>query len=194
MKPISKNPADFTMVTRGYWADIRTLSKRMPAAFQMLTLITERMNRSNALVISQATLCQLLGCGRTTVHKASKLLEQEKWIQIVKIGTANAYILNSKVAWRSHSGRRYGNFYAEVVVSEEEQQKSVEELENVQLRHVPVLMKGEQPIVIDEDLPPPDQKDLIPADAIEFPRHGGIDPETGEIHALEQVGQQRLID
>ena len=43
------------MVTRGYWSDLRALSKRMPAAFQVLILITERMNKSNALVISQAT-------------------------------------------------------------------------------------------------------------------------------------------
>lgn len=103
MKPLKKNPADFTMVTRGYWADIRALSKRMPVAFQLLTLITERMNRTNALVVSQATLSELLGVGRTTVHKAVRLLEQEKWVQVVKVGTANAYILNSKVVWRDHS-------------------------------------------------------------------------------------------
>ncbi len=59
MKAIRKDPSDFTMVTRGYWADLRALSKRMPAAFQALTLITERMNKSNTLVISQATLGQM---------------------------------------------------------------------------------------------------------------------------------------
>ena len=172
MKPLSKNPSDFTMITRGYWADIRALSKRMPVAFQILTLITERMNRSNALVISQTTLCQLLGCGRTTVHKAVKLLEQENWVQVMKVGTANAYILNSKVAWSSYSGKRYGSFYAEVFVSEEEQQKTAEELSNVQLRHVPVLMKGEKPVTGDDVLPPPDQQELLPIDAIELPSHG----------------------
>lgn len=169
MKPLKKNPADFTMVTRGYWADIRALSKRMPVAFQLLTLITERMNRTNALVVSQATLSELLGVGRTTVHKAVRLLEQEKWVQVVKVGTANAYILNSKVAWRDHSGKRYGSFYAEVLVSQKEQQKTSEELEGVELRHVPVLMKGEQPLVSDEDLPPPDQKELLPPTSAEFP-------------------------
>ena len=195
MKPLKKNPADFTMVTRGYWADIRALSKRMPVAFQLLTLITERMNRTNALVVSQATLSELLGVGRTTVHKAVRLLEQERWVQVVKVGTANAYILNSKVAWRDHSGKRYGSFYAEVLVSQEEQQKTSEELEGVELRHVPVLMKGEKPLVSDEDLPPPDQKELLPPTSEEFPCHG-VDPDTGEIHGyqdeLEARGQGRL--
>ena len=89
MKAIKKNPNDFTMVTRGYWADIRSLSKRSPAGFQILTLLTERMNRTNAVVISQATVCQILGYGRTTVHNAIRMLEAERWVQVVKIGTSN---------------------------------------------------------------------------------------------------------
>lgn len=160
MKQLSKNPNDFTMVTRGYWSDIRVLSKRMPVAFQMLTLITERMNKSNALVISQATLCEMLGVGRTTVHKATRLLEDEKWVQVVKIGTANAYIMNSKVVWRDVAGKRYSGFYAEVIVSEEEQKKTSEELDNLDLRSIPIMQKKE----IDKK-----QRTL------------NIDPETGEI-------------
>jgi hypothetical protein len=181
MKPIRKDPSDFTMVTRGYWADLRSLSKRMPAAFQVLILITERMSKSNALVISHATLGQMLGYGRTTIHKATKLLEDEKWLQIVKVGTANAYIVNSKVVWRDHSGKRYGSFFAEVLVSETEQQKTVEQLESVQIRNIPILQCGEKPLIDNTPLPPPDQCDLLPPDAIEFPCYGQIDPETGEI-------------
>lgn len=188
MKPIRKDPADFTMVTRGYWADLRALSRRMPAAFEILTLITERMNKSNALVISQATMCEILNYGRTTIHKAVRLLEDEKWLQVVKIGTANAYVINSKVVWRDHSGKRYGSFFAEVVVSESEQSKTVEEMEEMEIKHLPILRRGEMPIVTDEDLPPPDQKDLLPPDKIEFPRvihdemgEWDIDPVTGEL-------------
>ena len=156
------------MVTRGYWSDLRALSKRMPAAFQVLILITERMNKSNALVISQATLGQMLGYGRTTIHKATKLLEDEKWLQVVKVGTANAYIVNSKVVWRDHSGKRYGSFYAEVLVSEEEQHKTAEQLESVELRNIPVLLQGEKPILSGLPPPPPDQG-LLPPDPVEFP-------------------------
>ena len=150
------------MVTRGYWSDLRALSKRMPAAFQVLILITERMNKSNALVISQATLGQMLGYGRTTIHKATKLLEDEKWLQVVKVGTANAYIVNSKVVWRDHSGKRYGSFYAEVLVSEEEQHKTAEQLESVELRNIPVLLQGEKPILSGLPPPPPDQGGYYP--------------------------------
>lgn len=200
MKAIRKDPSDFTMVTRGYWSDLRALSKRIPAAFQVLILITERMNKSNALVISQATLGQMLGYGRTTIHKATKLLEDEKWLQVVKVGTANAYIVNSKVVWRDHSGKRYGSFYAEVLVSEEEQHKTAEQLESVELRNIPVLLQGEKPILSGLPPPPPDQGELLPPDPVEFPRHGiqaeletrgqlRIDLSTGEI--IEYPEQQR---
>lgn len=170
MKPIRKDPQDFTMVTRGYWSELRSLSKRMPAAFELLTLITERMNRSNALVISQATIGQILGYGRTTIHKAIKLLEEEHWVQVVKVGTANAYIVNSKVMWADKSGKRYGSFFAEVVVSEEEQSKTVEEMESIQIKHLPIISYGSVPVDDGAELPPPDQKDLLPPDALEFPR------------------------
>ena len=188
MKPLRKDHHDFTMVTRGYWSDLRNLARRMPAAFEVLTLITERMSKSNALVISQATLCELLGYGRTTIHKAVRLLEDEKWLQVVKVGTANAYVVNSKVMWRDHSGKRFGSFFAEVVVSESEQSRTVEEMEGMEIRHLPVLGKRDIPVSTDEDLPPPDQRDLLPPDPVEFPRFG-----HGDDHAeLEAKGQQRL--
>ncbi|WP_322265797.1 hypothetical protein [Pseudomonas asiatica] len=127
------------------------------------------MNKTNAIVISQATLCQILSYGRTAIHNAIRLLESERWLQIVKIGTANGYVINSKVVWRDHSGKRYASFYAEVVVSESDQGRPVEDWDNVELRHVPILQSGEKVIDDGADLPPPDQKDLLPLDTSEFP-------------------------
>lgn len=162
MKPIRKDPHDFAMLTRGYIKDIRELSRRSPAAFQVFMLLVERMNRTNAVVISQATLGKILGYGRTAIHNAVRLLEAEKWVQVVKVGTANGYIINSKVLWRDNNGKRYASFYAEVVVSADEQGRPIEDWDNVELRHVPLISKNE--FIIDDgaDLPPPDQKDLFP--------------------------------
>jgi hypothetical protein len=169
MKPVRKDHQDFAMLTRGYIRDMRELSRRNQAAFQVFMLLAERMNKTNAVVVSQATLCQILGYGRTTIHAAVRLLEAERWLQIVKIGTANGYVINSKVLWRDHSGKRYASFFAEVVVSEAEQSRSIEDWDNVELRHVPVLKPGESIVDDGTPLPPPDQADLIPPDPAEFP-------------------------
>jgi hypothetical protein len=191
---IRKEPNDFTMVTRGYWEDVRLLARRSPAAFQTFVLLTERMNKTNAVVISQTTMCQILGYGRTTIHSAVKLLESERWLQVVKIGTANGYIINSKVVWRDHSGKRYGSFYAEVVVSEAEQGRMVEDWDNIELRHVPILQKGDTIIDDGADLPPPDQKGFLPPDLAEFPRVLEKESDAKERSKLEKLGQKRLLE
>lgn len=167
------NVRDFVQVTRGYLQSLRSLSRRSPAAWQVFALLTERMNKGNALVISQSTMAEILGYTRTTINSAVKLLAAENWVQIVKVGQVNAYLINSKVVWRDHSGKRYAGFHATVVASESEQQHPIENWDNVELRHVPVLMPKDMPLVDDELLPPPDQADLLPADPIEFPRSKG---------------------
>lgn len=189
LKQIRKDPADFAMLTRGYIRDIRELSRRSPCAFQVFMLLTERMNKTNAIVISQATLCQILSYGRTAIHNAIRLLESERWLQIVKIGTANGYVINSKVVWRDHSGKRYASFYAEVVVSESDQGRPVEDWDNVELRHVPVLQAGEKVMDDGADLPPPDQKDLLPPEAHEFPSAS-----SQESHQLSDDRDPRTLD
>ncbi len=166
---------DFVQYTRGHLKDLRGLARKSPAAWQVFTLLVERMNKSNAVVVSQATIAEILGYTRTTINSAVKLLEKEAWMQVVKIGQVNAYVINSKVVWRNHSGsgKRFSGFFAQIIASESEQNAPVEKWDNIELRHVPVLISGELPLVTDEDLPPPDQKDLLPPAPEEFPRTVG---------------------
>lgn len=189
MRPIRKDPKDFLQVTRGYLRDMRELSRRSPVAHQILWLLAERMNRTNAVVMSQKTMGQILGYSRATLSRAIALLKEENWIQVVLSGTSNAYVLNSKVLWRDHGGKRYASFFAEVVVSEDEQSHPVEDWDNVELRQLPVIRANEEPLATDEDLPPPDQRDLLPLSREEIPEAA-----EGEdaIHRREQHGQRRL--
>lgn len=193
---LKPNPNDFVQVTRGHLRDLRELAKRSPAAWQVFMLLTERMNRGNAIVVSQTTMSKILGYTRPTVNIAIKLLEAGHWLQVVKVGTANAYVLNSKVVWRDLGGKRYAGFYAEILVSEDEQGHPIEDWDKIELRQVPLLGPNEHPMIDDEPLPPPDQRDLLPPVREEFAkvadekaeleargqmRLGNTDPETGEI-------------
>ena len=70
MKLMRKDPADFVQITRGYLRELRELAKRSPAAHQVLWLLTERMNKTNAVVMTHKTMGQrvfprhdLPGCG-----------------------------------------------------------------------------------------------------------------------------------
>lgn len=185
---MKKNTSDFLQVTRGYVKEMRELAKRSPAAHQVLWLLAERMNRTNAVVISQKTMGQILGYSRATLNRAVTLLKNECWVQVVTTGTSNAYIVNSKVLWRDHGGKRYASFYAEVVVSEDEQLNSIEQWGGLELRTIPTLQGQEQMLVGNEALPPPDQADLLPPDPVEMPHIRSKQDE------LEARGQGRLVE
>lgn len=190
MKPIHKDHADFVQLTRGYLQDLRLLAKRSPAAHQVLWLLTERMNKTNAVVMTHKTMGQILGYSPATIYRAVGLLADEKWVQVVKIGTAHGYIVNSKLVWRDKGGKRFASFYAEIITSEDEQAHPIEDWDSIELRHMPILASGETPLVDNTDLPPPDQKDLLPADPAEFPRYA----DEADRAALEAKGQKRLVD
>jgi len=164
VKPIKKNSADFVQVTRGYLSEMRKLQDKSPMALSVLLFLTERMTRQNAIVISQPTLAEILGCNPSSIYRAINLLRSENWVQVVKIGQTNGYLVNSKVVWRSHQEKRYGYFNAEVIASETEQNQTIEELEQQSLKHIPNVRVGEMMISDGANLPPPDQKDLIDPD------------------------------
>lgn len=145
MKIPEKNLNDYKMADPAYLAEIRALAKRNPVGFQILTFLMERMNRSNAVVISQATMCQILGYGRTSVHNAVRLLEAERWLQIVKVGTATGYIVNFKVVWAGQNEARFSSFQAEIVISESEQTQNIQDWDNLELRCVPPFQAVEDP-------------------------------------------------
>lgn len=156
-----KLPSDFVQVSRRYMKDIRTLSEKNKLSLKILLILAEKMNRQNAVVVSQKTLCQLVGKGRTSVYNAVKILEDGKWLKTLKVGTANAYIMNERVFWSDQTDkRRYAIFSANVVVSEDEQEISAEKWDAIETRHFPFLDMKTPIIIDDETLPPPDQTDL----------------------------------
>lgn len=189
MKPLKKDPSDFVQLTRGYLVDLRNLAKRSQSAHQVLWLLTERMNKTNAVVITHKTMGMILGYSPATIYRAVGLLAEENWVQVVKIGTAHGYIVNSKLLWRDKGGKRYTSFYAEIITSEDEQTQPVEHWDNVTLRQIPILSSSEVALVDETaELPPPDQRDIIPLDQMEFPRKTKPDDGTDGTPRLTNYG------
>ncbi|MES9320406.1 hypothetical protein ABEP90_12405, partial [Cutibacterium acnes] len=105
---------------------------------------------------------QILGKSRPTLDRAVRLLREDNWIQVVKVGTANAYVLNSAVFWTDRGDKRHmASFKAQIVTTLDEQDKDFRANPHVKLKHVPTLVsKDERVIVGTDELPPPDQQDL----------------------------------
>lgn len=158
----SRVPANFVQISRASMRDIRSLSDRSSLALKVLMLLVEKMNRQNAIVISQKALCQLTGKSRQSIHKAISLLEKERWVKVLKVATANAYLINERVFWTSDTGKRkYALFSAMVVAAESEQKITAEEWDDIEAKQFPFLdTKNERVILGSDELPPPDQQDL----------------------------------
>ncbi len=156
-----RHPADFVQVSRQSMKDIRVLADKNKLSLKILMIIAEKMNKQNAVVISQKTLCQIVGKGRTSVYNAVKVLEEGRWLKTLKIGTANAYIVNEKVFWSDLTDkRRYAIFSASVIVSEDEQELSAEDWDAIETKHFPFLGTKTPILIGNDELLPPDQTDL----------------------------------
>lgn len=146
----AKKNQNFVQLYRQELLELRALTTKDPNAMSLLLVLVEKMNKQNAIVMSQKTMMQITGKSRPTVARAIKTLKDTRFLQVVKIGSANAYIINSKVFWQSGVNGKYATFNATVVASGKEQEKNyIENWEGVKLKHVPLL--HEEPIEAPEE-------------------------------------------
>lgn len=153
---------NFVQISRGYLQQMRKLARKSPVAHEILYYLVEHMGRTtNAVVCSRKVLSEITGCSIATVGRAIKTLKDDNWIDTIKIGTANAYCVNERVFWQAKKNqRKYAIFSATVIASASEQDSDYNEKAKQKLTYIPIIEPNDIPITGNEDLPPPDQKDL----------------------------------
>ncbi|MDV2351609.1 hypothetical protein [Vibrio cholerae] len=152
-------PGGYYMMSRAAEKNLRAIQRDNPTAALMFSVIREHMQiGTNALTISQAALCKILGSSRTTIYRASKYLAENNYVQLVKTGNVTTYVVNEQVAFAGSAGQRKAVFSTTLVAHECEQDEGWEEVKK--LKAVPVIYEDERPILGGDDLPPPDQQDL----------------------------------
>lgn len=121
---------------------IRKLTQDDKNALTVLLILVEKMNKRNAIIISHANLMKITGKGRTAIHKAVSALKKHKYVEILKSGAANIYIVNSNVFWQTDNKtkEKFSTFDATVYATLDEQDKSYQEnWKDVKLKSVPVI-------------------------------------------------------
>lgn len=106
-------------------------------------------------MMSYTALEILLGYSRMTISRAISYLEKHNWIQIIKIGKSNAYLINSGAFWQNYGDRKMTSFSAQIIGVDTEQTKTIEELQKVKLKHFPVVEVTEQVVLGNNELPDP---------------------------------------
>lgn len=156
----NKVAGGFYMMSRTAEKNLRELQLKSPTGALVFSVIREHMGiGTNAVTISNNVLCEMLNVSRPTISRAIKFLKENRYVQIIKTGTTNTYVVNERIAFSGTPGQRKAVFSASVVAHECEQEKGFDE--PIKLKSMAVFYDDERPILnASEQLPPPDQQDL----------------------------------
>jgi Fe2+ or Zn2+ uptake regulation protein len=133
---------NFIQLYKSELFNLRALNNISPTALSLLFILIEKMNKQNALVISQKTLQQITQKSRTTIYRAIKTLIDNSFIEKLNVGSANAYVINSNVFWQDNAGikGKFAIFTATVITSDSEQEQEYQENWNdVKLQKLPFI-------------------------------------------------------
>jgi hypothetical protein len=161
----AKKNYHFLQLDKRAMTEVRRLILSAPKAASLLILLSEHMNRQNAIVMSMSTLMDLTGWSRPTVSKSVALLREEHWIQVIKVGTANAYVINNSVFWQSARHLKITSFSATIVATSTEQDAGFSIKEKVTLKHFPfaeikAANQAGAAVTIVGNVAPPDQSEM----------------------------------
>lgn len=139
----AKRNSNFVMMYREHMPEIRWLTNKSGKASNILNFIMEHMDYQNALMCSYQVFIDYFNISHSSIVRCIKLLKDNGFIDILKSGTSNVYIVNSEVAWCSWDNqKKYCQFDGKVLISAKENKdyyyssqfdklKSLRERENI---------------------------------------------------------------
>lgn len=149
---IEQKNYNFVQLYKNHLKSLRRLTNADSNALTVLLIMVEKMNKQNALVISQQNLMKITGKSRSTIVRAVSTLKEHQFVSVIKVGSANAYVVNADVFWRDSNIKKekFAIFDAAVYATMDEQEPDyIENWKGIKLKPIPV-MHDEQMILPDE--------------------------------------------
>ena len=159
--PAKLKPGQWVQTERKAHEAWANLIARKPRAAMLLHHLVAQMGHQNAVVVGQKTLAKIMGTHERTVRRAVADLVEERWIQIIRIGSGKeaAYVVNDRVAWGQPRDQLRLSAFSTIVVADLEDQDKVS-LDHAELRRIPTLFPGERQLPVGNGEPPPPQPSL----------------------------------
>lgn len=110
---------NFVQFNRDYMKNIGQISKYGgQTALELFMFICEHMDGYNSLMASYQVFMDYTGKSRVTCSKAINWLLEQGFLDVLKSGTSNVYIINQNVAWTSYANqKKYCKFAGNILVS-----------------------------------------------------------------------------
>lgn len=116
-----KKNSNFVMLYKDYIDEVLWLSRKSGVSFSILGFIIKNMDNYNSLICSYKVFEEKFKISSETVRKSIKLLKDNGFIDILKSGTNNVYVINPKIVWSSwENQKKYCKFNGNVLVSQSE--------------------------------------------------------------------------
>lgn len=113
-----KKNSNFVMLYRNHMPEMRWLMKKSGIASGILNFIIEHMDNRNALCCSYQVFMDYFSISKPTVSRSIKLLYEYGFVDILKSGTSNVYIVNHEIAWCSWDNqKKYCQFNGKILIS-----------------------------------------------------------------------------
>lgn len=149
----------YYMMSRAAEKNLRNLQRTNATAALVFSVIRENMQiGTNAVTISNPALAKILAKSSRTIARATKHLSDHAYVQVIKTGNTNTYVVNEQIAFAGSVGQRKAVFSSTIVAHECEQEEGWDKMKK--LKTIPVVYEDERPIVGLDELSPPDQSDL----------------------------------
>lgn len=118
---------NFVQVNKDVYKAEDWLMAKSPIAYRIFRFLVNGMDDYNAVICSYQVLMETFDVSKPTITRAIKLLKDKKYIDVYKSGTSNVYAMNKNIVWNSWgTNYDYAKFGANIILSESEQEKSVQ--------------------------------------------------------------------
>ena len=112
---------NFIQLYKDHMPELRWLMINHPFANNLLFFILEHMDNRNALACSYTVFEDYFDKSRSTLYRAIKTLVDNGFIDVLKMGTSNVYIVNENLAWTDkNTSKKYAKYDGKILVSKKE--------------------------------------------------------------------------
>lgn len=125
---------DWVSVDRESYTSLWQFGLKHSLAVSVLNFMVSKMAKNvEGVVISVPAMARMMGISERSAKSAVAALKTAKFVQILKSGNTNVYIINSRVVWEGKRGARFATFNTQLLVDEQEQKMPVDQLEQESL-------------------------------------------------------------
>lgn len=112
---------NFIQVYRDHMPELRWLMNNHAFATSILFFLLEHMDNRNALACPYAVFEDYFGKHKSTIYRNVRILEENGFVDVLKMGTSNLYVVNEDLAWTDkNTSKKFAKYDGKILVSKKE--------------------------------------------------------------------------